>query len=266
MTELARRAAALLGTTLRRSSAIGGGDLSVVVRIELEDGREAIVKSGDAVRTEAAMLEAIGASGAPAPKVLAVEGGLLVIDALDAVGGPDWAELGRAVATMHRAAGDRYGWHEDYAFGSVAIPNGWSDDWPAFWGERRLLTHLPHITGDVGRRVEAVALALPELLPEKPTPSLLHGDLWSGNVLFGRGGKVGLIDPACYYGHSEVDFAMLELFGGPSRAFYEAYGDIEAGRSERMPIYQLWPALVHLRLFGSGYRSMVERLLAAAGF
>ena len=75
-----------------------------------------------------------------------------------------------------------------------------------------------------------------------------------------------LIDPACYYGHSEVDFAMLELFGGPTNDFYAAYGQLEAGRTERLPIYQLWPALVHLRLFGAGYRPMVERLLAAVGF
>jgi fructosamine-3-kinase len=75
----------------------------------------------------------------------------------------------------------------------------------------------------------------------------------------------GLIDPACYHGHTEVDLAMLGLFDQPDAAFYEAYGSLEPGHDERTTIYRLWPALVHLRLFGAGYRPMVERLLQATG-
>ena len=264
MTDLAAIGARLLGGTLRRSTAIHGGDLSDVVRIALEDGREAIVKGGPMVEAEGAMLSAMVASGTRAPQVMAVGEGALVMELLDTGGSSDWASAGVELAKLHNATGDRYGWHEDYAFGRVAIPNGWSNDWPAFWGERRLLTHLPHVPADLGRRLEALAAGLADRLPAGPMASLLHGDLWSGNVLFGRDGAA-FIDPACYYGHAEVDFAMLELFGGPSRDFYAAYGATEPGRLERLPIYQLWPALVHLRLFGSGYRPMVERLLAAVG-
>ena len=266
MNELAAIGARLLGGTLARAEAIHGGDLSEVVRITLEDGRDAIVKGGALVEAEAAMLGAIGQSGAPAPEVYAVGDGVLVMELLPARGGSGWASLGAELAKLHRSVGDRYGWDKDYAFGRVGIPNGWSESWPVFWGERRLLTHLPHVSADLGQRLEKLAASLGDLLPAKPPASLLHGDLWSGNVLFDGDRLSGLIDPACYYGHAEVDFAMLELFGGPSRDFYAAYGAMEPGRIERLPLYQLWPALVHLRLFGAGYRPMVERLLAAVGF
>jgi fructosamine-3-kinase len=96
-------------------------------------------------------------------------------------------------------------------------------------------------------------------------PALLHGDLWGGNVLVGGDRVSGLIDPACYYGHSEVDIAMLQMFDHPGEAFFSAYGKLEAGHKERLDIYRLWPALVHLRLFGSGYRPLVERLLTELG-
>src|SRR5690606_6786281 len=102
-------------------------------------------------------------------------------------------------------------------------------------------------------------------LPRRPAPALLHGDLWSGNVLAEGGCVTGLIDPACYYGHCEVDLAMLRLFGRPRSVFFEAYGPLEPGHAERLAIYQLWPALVHLRLFGASYRPLVERLLDEAG-
>jgi fructosamine-3-kinase len=97
------------------------------------------------------------------------------------------------------------------------------------------------------------------------TFGLLHGDLWGGNILVTGDQVSGLIDPACYHGHTEVDLAMLGLFDQPNAAFYEAYGSLEPGHDERTPIYRLWPALVHLRLFGTGYRPMVERLLQATG-
>lgn len=81
-----------------------------------------------------------------------------------------------------------------------------------------------------------------------------------------RGDRVsGLIDPACYHGHAEVDLAMLALFGRPGPAFHDNYGALEPGAEDRLPVYQLWPALVHLRLFGAGYRGLVERCLNAAG-
>ena len=266
MNTLAETGAALISGVLRRAEALSGGSLSQIVRIALIDGREAIVKNGPAPRTEAAMLKAIAASGAPAPAVLGVSNEALAIELLPTGGAlhDAWASLGSALATLHRVKGERYGWAENYAFGSLAIANDWAEDWPRFWAERRLLVHLAHLPPSLARRVEALAADLPNRLPERPTPSLLHGDMWGGNVLVDGNRVSGLIDPACYYGHDEVDIAMLTLFDHPGADFYDAYGVLEPGHEERLVIYKLWPALIHLRLFGSGYRPMVERFLSEA--
>ncbi|ACL58574.1 fructosamine kinase family protein [Methylobacterium nodulans] len=262
MTSLAEAGAALLGGRLAWAEPMGGGDLSSLLRIGLDDGREAVVKTGPDPLAEAAMLRAIRASGAPAPAVLGATTAILVMERLPAsrADGAD-ADLGRAVARLHAVTGESYGWEQDFSFGPVRIENGWSPDWPSFWGERRLLCHRPFLDPPLARRIEALAAALPERLPARPRPALLHGDLWGGNVLTEGGRVTGLIDPACYFGHAEVDLAMLALFGRPGPAFRAAYGQAEPGCADREPIYQLWPALVHLRLFGSGYRGMVERLL-----
>jgi fructosamine-3-kinase len=267
MNKLAEIGAALIGGAFRHGEAIHGGDLSEIQWIALADGRKAIVKNGPAPTTEAAMLRAIAASGAPAPAVLAVSDEALVIELLPTGGSLSkaWVSLGLVLARLHATSGVRYGWSTDYAFGPVAIANGWAEDWPRFWAERRLLVHLPHLPSALARRVEALATDLPNRLPARPRPALLHGDLWGGNILVAGDRVSGLIDPACYHGHTEVDLAMLGLFDQPDAAFYEAYGLLEPGHDERAAIYRLWPALVHMRLFGAGYRPMVERLLQATG-
>ncbi|WP_127077778.1 fructosamine kinase family protein [Rhodomicrobium lacus] len=265
-TALGKAGATLLGGTLAMETALGGGSLSEIVRIRLASGREAVVKGGGRPEIEARMLRAIADAGAPAPVVLAVGDGVLVIEAVDTGGSISqaWPQIGAALATLHAAKGDSCGWNEDYAFARVAIENRRMRSWPAFWAERRLLVNVPHVDAALARRIEALAKALPDRLPELSAPSLLHGDLWGGNVLVAHGGAVSFIDPACYFGHGEVDIAMLNLFDTPPPAFYDAYGPLEPGFDERQPIYRLWPALVHLRLFGSAYLGMVQRLLAAA--
>jgi fructosamine-3-kinase len=266
MNSAAEAGAALLGGALRDAKPVHGGCLSEILLITLLDGRTAIVKTGGAARIEAGMLKAISASGAPAPKVHAVRDGLLVMEAMPSHGalGGAWRDLGVALAKMHAARGRQCGWAQDYAFSSVAIPNGWMASWPAFWAERRLLPSCSQIAPELARRIETLAADLPNRLPNLPAPSLLHGDLWGGNILASGARITAFIDPACYYGHGEVDIAMLNLFDHPSLAFYEAYGGLAPGHAERLNIYQLWPALVHLRLFGVGYRGMVERILSLA--
>jgi fructosamine-3-kinase len=103
------------------------------------------------------------------------------------------------------------------------------------------------------------------MLPAAPPASLLHGDLWSGNILVEGGALAAFIDPACYHGHSEVDLAMLSLFDQPPESFWDAYGAPERGWDERRAAYQLFPALVHMRLFGGSYAAMVDRLLSTLG-
>lgn len=268
MTGIAARVASLLGADVRAERALAGGDLSQVRRISLADGRSVIAKRGTPARAEARMLRAIRAAGVPAPEVLAAEADLLLLEDLGPEGGlaGAWEEIGEAVARLHAATGPGYGWPEDHAFGPVPIPNSPLDSaphaWPDFWAERRL--GVEGLPADLARRVDRLRGRLPDLLPRAPRASLLHGDLWSGNVMARGGRLIGLIDPACYHGHAEVDLAMLRLFGAPGPGFREGYGPAEAGEAERLPIYQLWPALTHLRLFGAGYGPLVTRLLDAA--
>ncbi len=268
LSALKRAVADHLGGNLASARPLHGGDLSVVLSLTLTDGRVCVAKSGSLVAREARMLQALRAAGAPAPKVLGVSGEVMLLEALEETrpSPQGWQALGRGLARLHGCTGTRYGWDEDYAFGRVAIANAPTRDWPVFWAERRLLAAPGTLPADIARRIEALARQLPDLLPKSPNPSLLHGDLWSGNVLFGPAGRAHLIDPACYHGHGEVDVAMLHLFGTPGPGFRDAYGAPDPGEAARRPIYHLWPALVHLRLFGGGYRELVTGFLDTLGF
>ncbi len=267
MERLRERLDSALGEPIAKMGALSGGDLSQVYGITTSDGRTLVAKFGGRLRAEARMLEAIARTGCPAPEVILIEDDLLVMTRL-AEGRPGtrtgYAEAGAAVAELHGATADRYGWCQDHAFGGVPCPAAPSGNWAQFWAERRLLAWPEALSPDIARRLERLARDLAGRLPARPPASLLHGDLWSGNVVF-DGAFSGLIDPACYHGDAEVDLAMLTLFGHPPAAFWDGYGRLAAGWEDRRPIYQLWPALVHLRLFGPGYRGMVDRLLDAAG-
>ncbi len=260
-------ALARIGARPARQARLSGGDLSQVLRVDTADGRRIVAKAGPLVAVEARMLAAMAETGAPVPRVLALEGRVMLIEALEETAPmpAGWAALGRGLARLHRApegGGAGYGWEEDYAFGPLPIANAPLEDWPGFWAARRLLaTDAP---ADLRARLETLARRLPDLLPARPAPALLHGDMWTGNALF-AGDAAWLIDPACYRGHHEVDLAMLTLFARPPETFWRAYGRLDPGSQARRALYQLWPALVHLHLFGTGYRGMVEGLLARLG-
>lgn len=260
------RVGAGLGTPVRTALPVHGGDLSDVYRAELEDGRRVAVKLGDGVGREARMLQAIARTGAAAPTVLWTEEDLLCLQWLEETRAtPEaWQSLGETLRRLHAPGDGAYGWPEDHAFAAVPIPNDMTRDWPPFWAERRLLPFLRVLPDDLARRVAKLCGQLRDRLPEAPAPALLHGDLWTGNALF-SGAKAYLIDPACYRGDAEVDLGMLTLFGQPDRAFWTGYGAPAPDWETRRPIYQLWPALVHLSLFGAGYRGMVTGLLDQAG-
>ena len=266
MTALADEAERLLGRRVAAARQLWGGDLSAIFHLTLADGGAIIVKRAPNAPAEAAMLRAIGATGAPAPFVRAVEGDLLLMDAIAHDGGvaSAWPDLTRVLGMLHDTAGDRYGWAHDHGFGVVGIENGWLNDWPAFWAERRLCCHLPHVGADIGRRIERLADRIADLLPARPPAALLHGDLWGGNILVAGNRVAALIDPACYYGDREVDVAMLSLFDHPPPNFLDAL-DLAPGWRARQPAYRLWPLLVHLRLFGPSYREPVNNALAALG-
>lgn len=268
MTAFGQRVAALAGVPAERLERLAGGDLSEVLLLRRLDGRCAVAKGGPAIATEAAMLRALARVGVPVPMVEGEHESALLLEHIpnDGVFSPHaWADIGAAVSRLHARIGERYGWPVDYRLGTVELDNRQGNDWAAFWGEQRLVSAARVLDRPWRVRVERLAAKLPALLPAAPPPAFLHGDLWSGNILVREGRLAALIDPACYGGHREVDLAMLTLFDAPPPAFWEAYGPLEPGWEERQPIYQLFPALVHLRLFGSAYAPMVERLLKTVG-
>jgi len=176
--------------------------------------------------------------------------------------GGDYASLGRMLAALHRHTGARFGWGRDNYIGLSPQRNGWCEDWLEFWRERRLGPQLER----AGIRVDLEKLG-PLLENHQPAPSLLHGDLWSGNAGFTKEGPV-VFDPAVYYGDREADLAMTELFGGFPREFYAAYEKewpLDEGYSRRKHLYNLYHLLNHLNLFGGGYLGQVKRTLGLLG-
>ncbi len=268
MTAFSRRVASLMGVAEDRLERLSGGDLSEVLLLRRPDGRCTVAKGGAAVATEAAMLRAIGGAGLPVPQVEGEHGHVLLLEHVpnDGVFSPKaWAEIGAAVRRLHDRGGERYGWPVDYRIATIELDNRERADWPAFWAEQRLLSTASLLDRPWRDRIDALARRIADLLPQAPPPAFLHGDLWNGNILVAEGRLAALIDPACYHGDAEVDLAMLTLFETPPADFWDTYGPLAPGWAERRPIYQLFPALVHLRLFGQTYAGMVDRLLSTLG-
>ncbi len=182
-------------------------------------------------------------------------------------------EAGRQLAAMHRHTAERFGWHRDNTIGATHQPNDWRDDWITFWREQRLGFQL-ELVGHNGypslqRAGEQLLDRFQVLIDHDPAPSLLHGDLWGGNITFDREHRPVIFDPAVYYGDREADLAMTELFGGFGRDFYAAYREtwpLDPGYGMRKTLYNLYHILNHTNLFGGGYagqaQSMIDRLLA----
>ncbi|GAB6855061.1 fructosamine kinase family protein [Asaia astilbis] len=269
MTTRLDHAAVLLGdNTAFEALPLSGGDLSEIWHLRFASGRDVVVKLGGDAEAEAEMLRAIAETGAGAPDVLTAQGDLLILEYLPACGLTEqgWKALGKSLFTLHnKSQPSRYGWHRNYAFGAMPIPNGWTADWCSFWREYRLLPCSGFLPKTLAFRVNRLADRLDGLLPRTPRAALLHGDLWSGNVLMtGQSAysvRSVLIDPACYIGDASTDFAMLTLFSTPPEAFWQSYGCLPEGYERSIDVYRLWPALVHYRLFGTSYLGMIESLL-----
>lgn len=229
-------------------------------------GRPVVIKETDYdANLEADGLRALAAAGAPVPDVVDVGPHRLVV--AEVGGPPDWESLGRSLARCHRTTADAYGYRLDNVIGPVVQRNTWTADWPEFYARHRLRPHLETLPPDLRQRLGAVMAdgRLSDLLEHGQRPSLIHGDLWSGNIVAGR----WLIDPAVCFGDRELERAFADLFGGipPSMwAAYEQEWPPDRDWERRRPALQLYHLLVHVRLFGGGYASMVAERLDRLGW
>lgn len=254
-----------------------GGDINVVVRLRCGAGSTAVLKQNPKgppglFQAEATGLRALGITNGPRlPGIIAVDEGFLLLEDLgDGEPGREfWPELGRRVAWLHNHTGERFGFASNNFIGATPQANTWTVDGYVFYAKYRLgaQASLAFSKGRINatdfKRVALLAERLPEIIPLQ-SASLIHGDLWTGNVHAGRDSLPALIDPATHFGWAEADLAMTALFGQFPEPFYAAYLEIrplQAGWRERFPIYQLYHLLNHLNLFGGSYAGAIGRIL-----
>lgn len=193
-------------------------------------------------------------------------------------GSSAWAEMGRKLATLHQwvppqpspgqaAKPISFGWQRHNTIGSTPQINSWTQDWAEFWVKHRIgyQLQLAHRRGGHFPQGDRLLAAIPQLLEgHQPQPSLVHGDLWSGNAAITKTGEPVIFDPATYYGDREVDLAMTELFGGFPSEFYQGYNEVfpvTSSYQRRKVLYNLYHILNHFNLFGGGYASQANRMI-----
>ena len=274
---------------VRSAKPVGGGCIAHATQIETERGRW-FLKWGEgdvarSFRAEAAGLQVLRAAPSRllVPDVVASdvleEGlGFLLQEWIEpgAAHSAYWNRFGTELAKLHgtTSANGQYGFEAANFIGRTPQHNAWTESWPAFFRSQRLVPQIgwAREAGYWSASWDPLAAKLIDrlgnLLPEAPPASLVHGDLWSGNVLQAADGRAALIDPAVYYGHRETDLALAQLFGGFDARFFAAYREawpLESGYAERREVYNLYHLINHLNLFGRGYASRVERILRRFG-
>jgi fructosamine-3-kinase len=267
MSAFRQRVAELTGASEEAMERLAGGDVSGTLLVTRPDGGRMVAKGG-MTAVEAMMLRKLAETGVPVPPIEGEYDGVLLLGFVenDGVFSPRaWADLGETLRRLHLCRGEEYGWPVDFAAGPVLISNRPSRDWGQFWAEERLIAPAALLDRPWRERIAAAAEIAREMLPATPEPALLHGDMWRGNVLVADGRVAALVDPICYFGHAEADLAMLSLFDAPPDEFWEAYGWPEPDAETRRPVYELFHAIVHMRLYGPTYEPMLDRLLSQIG-
>ena len=280
---LSQKIETLLQRRLVRAQPLPGGMISQVLRLDFADGSSIVAKVGDGghdLTIEAYMLRYLRAkSRLPVPDVLRAEPNLLLMEHIE--GEAEWSgaslrHLGRLLADCHQARGEAYGLERDTLIGPLRQPNPQSKSWISFFREQRLLYMVEvaresgHLPPALEQRLLRIAGDLDEFLIEPSYPALIHGDMWRTNVIARGGRVVGIIDPALYYAHNEMELAYMTLFDGVGEAFFQAYSEqipvAEAFFETRRHIYNLYPLLVHLTIFGEKYVPPLDESLARFGY
>ncbi len=273
MSTIAGRAEALLGTSVVSTTPVAGGDICTATRLRLSDGRSAFVKTRPHAPDGFFEIEAAGlawlaeAGGVPVPDVLGTSEDCLILSwiepgrpSLDGV-----EDFARRLVQTHAAGPAQFGSGRDGYLGIVPLTNNPTDTWAEFWPTRRVLPYLKaardrgHVSAEDAEVIETVMDKIVDFAGPPEPPSRIHGDLWSGNVVWSADGLGYVVDPAAHGGHRETDLAMLALFGAPHLSrLLEAYDEahpLAGGWRQRLPLHQLHPLLVHAVMFGGSYGS-----------
>ena len=272
------------GTRIIGRQPVYGGDINRAFKLTLSDGRSVFMKSNAPKNLPFFEAEAKGLDALRQTKTIGVPNVLgigtdkneafLLLEYLEAAPKIDgyWEVFGRELAALHRAdckhLAENFGFPEDNYIGATPQKNTPTTRWVDFFRECRLLPQIRMADGYFDTNTQQLCAKLLDkldrYLPEPEFPSLLHGDLWSGNSAPGHDGKAWIYDPAAYVGHHEAELAMTELFGRCPEAFYRAYSEItpiDSGYADRRDLYNLYHLLNHLNLFGGSYLGSVQGIL-----
>jgi len=271
----------LLESKTENIQSVSGGDISSAYVIKTSSENfflkvNSNVTALDMFLSEEKALKTIANTNTiAAPKVIACNSfdnnSFLLMEFIEAKSpnSKDLELFGNQLAQLHKITNNEFGFDSNNFIGSLNQSNKQHNNWNDFYTEERLIPQFELAKSKGLLNIEEIPNK--KLLKERClryfkniTPSLLHGDLWSGNYLISTSGRPYLIDPALYFGHNEVDIAMSKLFGGFGQAFYELYHSIipkDEFTDDRIQLYQLYYLLVHLNLFGSSYYSSVKQIM-----
>ena len=277
--------AAALGRKIRALRPLSGGSVAAVMLVELDDGARVVAKfgakrGGAPLALEGWMLEYLAReTRLPVPAVVSAGDDLLIMEYIESGGVLDARCEGHAaalLAALHDVTAPAFGFERATVIGGLDQPNEWAKSWISFFRDRRLLFSARAAHGEKAidaallSRLEKFAAQLDKFLEEPAAPSLIHGDMWGGNVLCRNGRIAAFVDPAIYFADAEIELAFATLFSTFGDAFFARYRDLRGLRpgffETRRDIYNLYPLLVHVRLFGGHYADAVERTLARFGF
>lgn len=273
----------LVNADITSITPLSGGMISEVVKISFENRHPLVAKLSQAdhdLTIEAYMLDYLNThTKLPIPKVVHAEKQLLIIDYIDSGTGLTaniQSELGQMIAQLHQITADLYGLERDTLIGPLHQPNPQSDSWIDFFRTQRLLymAEIALQSGNLSKptyeRILKLADKLDEYIIEPSAPALIHGDMWTTNILVKNNHVVGIIDPSVYYAHHEMELAYMTLFNSVGQSFFDSYQRVIPLESDffevRRHIYALYPLLVHVKIFGGAYPNMVDATLKRFGF